>query len=50
MTRRSDILILCVPHKAYRDLNLEHKVVIDIWNYLGKESPSKRVQVPVESS
>jgi len=42
-------LILCVPHKAYRDLNLEQKVVVDIWNYWRKESQSKRVQVTVES-
>jgi UDP-N-acetyl-D-mannosaminuronic acid dehydrogenase len=48
--RRSDILILCVPHKAYRDLNLEQKIVVDIWNYLRKERQSKRVQVPVESA
>jgi UDP-N-acetyl-D-mannosaminuronic acid dehydrogenase len=49
VTRRSDVLILCVPHKAYRDLNLEQKVVVDIWNYWRKESQSKRVQVTVES-
>jgi len=50
VTRRSDVLILCVPHKAYRDLNLEQKVVVDIWNYLRKESQVKRVQVTVEST
>src|SRR5437588_1107357 len=50
VTRRSDVLILGVPHKAYRDLNLEQKVVVDIWNYLRKESQSKRVQVTVEST
>jgi UDP-N-acetyl-D-mannosaminuronic acid dehydrogenase len=48
--RRSDVLILCVPHKAYRDLNLEQKIVVDIWNYFRKERQSKRVQVPVEST
>jgi len=50
VTRRSDVLILCVPHKAYRDLNLEQKAVVDIWNYLRKESQVKRVQVTVEST
>jgi UDP-N-acetyl-D-mannosaminuronic acid dehydrogenase len=33
--RRSDVLILCVPHTAYRSLNLEHKVVVDVWNFWG---------------
>ena len=32
---RSDILILCAPHAAYRDLRLQGKVVIDIWNFWG---------------
>jgi UDP-N-acetyl-D-mannosaminuronic acid dehydrogenase len=29
---RSDVLILCVPHTAYRGLDLGKKPVIDIWN------------------
>jgi len=36
--RRSDVLILCVPHNAYRGLNLEHKIVVDIWNFWGMGS------------
>ena len=32
----SDILILCVPHSVYRELKLEGKIVIDIWNFWGK--------------
>lgn len=36
--RKSDILILCAPHDAYRNLNLEHKIVVDIWNFWGKGS------------
>lgn len=28
----SDILILCVPHEAYRVLDLADKYVVDIWN------------------
>jgi UDP-N-acetyl-D-mannosaminuronic acid dehydrogenase len=36
--RRSDILILCVPHNAYRGLSLEQKVVVDIWNFWGMGS------------
>jgi len=30
---KSDILILCAPHSVYRELNLEGKEVIDIWNF-----------------
>jgi UDP-N-acetyl-D-mannosaminuronic acid dehydrogenase len=29
---RSDLLILCVPHSAYRDLDLQGTPVVDIWN------------------
>jgi UDP-N-acetyl-D-mannosaminuronic acid dehydrogenase len=32
---RSDILVLCVPHDAYRNLNTADKQVIDIWNFWG---------------
>jgi UDP-N-acetyl-D-mannosaminuronic acid dehydrogenase len=35
---RSDILILGVPHSAYRDINIQGKPVVDIWNFLGKSS------------
>jgi UDP-N-acetyl-D-mannosaminuronic acid dehydrogenase len=30
---RSDILVLCAPHAAYRDLRLDGKIVVDIWNF-----------------
>jgi UDP-N-acetyl-D-mannosaminuronic acid dehydrogenase len=36
--RRSDILILCAPHQVYKDLKLNHDVVVDIWNFWGKGS------------
>jgi len=36
VVRRSDILILCAPHRAYRNLNLGRKVIVDIWNFWGK--------------
>lgn len=38
VTERSDILILCAPHQAYRDVPLAHKVLVDIWNFWGKGS------------
>lgn len=32
---QSDILILCVPHKQYKNLDTKGKTVIDIWGFLG---------------
>jgi UDP-N-acetyl-D-mannosaminuronic acid dehydrogenase len=31
----SDVLILCVPHKQYKNLDTQGKPVIDIWGFLG---------------
>jgi UDP-N-acetyl-D-mannosaminuronic acid dehydrogenase len=36
--RQSDILILCAPHRAYRNLELDHEAVVDIWNLWGRGS------------
>ncbi len=36
--RRSDILIVCAPHRAYRAVDLGHKVIVDLWNFWGKGS------------
>jgi len=33
---QSDILILCVPHGAYRELDLKGKPCVDIWNFFPK--------------
>ncbi len=30
----SDLLILCAPHAAYRDLDLASKPVVDVWGFL----------------
>jgi UDP-N-acetyl-D-mannosaminuronic acid dehydrogenase len=38
VVQRSDILILCAPHNAYRDLVLERKIVVDVWNFWGNGS------------
>jgi UDP-N-acetyl-D-mannosaminuronic acid dehydrogenase len=35
----SDVLILCVPHSAYRYLETYDKPVVDIWGYLKKDAP-----------
>ncbi len=35
--RRSDLLILCVPHAAYKNLHTgPKKPVVDIWNFFGR--------------
>jgi len=31
---RSDMLILCTPHSAYADANLDGKPVVDVWGFL----------------
>ena len=36
VTERSDILVLCTPHSAYRDLDLGGKPVVDVWGYFNK--------------
>ena len=42
VVQRSDILILCAPHRAYRKLDLGHKVTVDIWNFWGRGSQFTR--------
>ena len=36
LIRRSDIIIVGTPHKEYRQLQIEGKVVVDVWNIFGK--------------
>jgi UDP-N-acetyl-D-mannosaminuronic acid dehydrogenase len=33
---KSDLLILCVPHKQYKDLDTRGKPVVDVWGFLGQ--------------
>jgi UDP-N-acetyl-D-mannosaminuronic acid dehydrogenase len=33
---RSDLLILCAPHSAYRELDFAGKPVLDVWGFLRK--------------
>lgn len=32
----SDLLILCVPHAKYKDMDMKNKPVVDIWNFFGR--------------
>ncbi len=36
VVNESDVLILCVPHQAYRGLDLGKKPVIDVWNFFNR--------------
>ena len=33
--QRSDILVLCTPHSAYRDIDVCGKPILDIWDFFG---------------
>ncbi len=33
---RADLLILCTPHPAYRNIKTGEKPIVDVWNFLGK--------------
>ena len=37
---QSDLLILCTPHAAYRNLDTRNKPVIDVWGYSAKRAPA----------
>jgi UDP-N-acetyl-D-mannosaminuronic acid dehydrogenase len=32
LLERSDLIILCTPHKRYKNIDFKGKIVIDIWN------------------
>lgn len=36
LLKKSDILILCVPHKKYQNLRVKHKELFDIWGFIKK--------------
>jgi UDP-N-acetyl-D-mannosaminuronic acid dehydrogenase len=38
VVRKSDVLVLAVPHREYHDLSVGGKPVVDIWGYLGAGS------------
>jgi UDP-N-acetyl-D-mannosaminuronic acid dehydrogenase len=43
---QSDLLILCTPHTAYRDLDTRNKPVIDVWGFW--RNVSRPVAAPVK--
>ncbi len=38
VVEKSDLFILCVPHKAYRELDLRGKPVVDIWGVMPQQA------------
>ncbi len=36
VVEKSDILVLGAPHDDYKELNLQNKHVVDIWNFFGR--------------
>lgn len=45
VVERSDLLILCAPHAAYRDLDLKGRPVLDIWGFFDPGAVN-RIGVP----
>ena len=41
---RSDILVLCTPHRDYQDLQFHDKVIVDIWNLWGVREDQRAAQ------
>ncbi len=35
---QSDILIMCTPHKCYKNLNFQNKPIIDVWGIINKNA------------
>lgn len=33
---QSDLLVLCVPHTMYKNIDVKNKPIVDIWNFFGK--------------
>jgi len=40
----SDVVVLCAPHSVYLDLDLEGKIVIDIWNFWRRSAQPAKVE------
>ena len=36
LIKNSDIIILGAPHKEYKDLIIEDKILVDVWNFYRK--------------
>jgi UDP-N-acetyl-D-mannosaminuronic acid dehydrogenase len=43
--RESDVILVCVPHTAYRTLDLRGRVVVDLWNLYPKQEGAGSIGV-----
>jgi UDP-N-acetyl-D-mannosaminuronic acid dehydrogenase len=44
----SDVLVLCAPHKVYKDLDLGDRPVFDIWNFWDKADVPEELSAAVK--
>jgi UDP-N-acetyl-D-mannosaminuronic acid dehydrogenase len=47
---RSDVLVLCVPHKAYKQLDLRGRTLIDVWNFHSGPAQAPATKLPPKSA
>jgi UDP-N-acetyl-D-mannosaminuronic acid dehydrogenase len=43
---QSDVLVLCTPHRVYRELDLKGKTLVDVWSYINKGPLMAKPRVP----
>lgn len=41
VVERSDILVVCTPHKVYKNLDTKGKPMFDVWNFVEGESKAR---------
>jgi UDP-N-acetyl-D-mannosaminuronic acid dehydrogenase len=41
---RSNVLVICVPHTQYKQIDFGDKPIVDIWNSYHRPSPSRQTQ------
>jgi UDP-N-acetyl-D-mannosaminuronic acid dehydrogenase len=49
---RSDVLVLCAPHKAYKQLDLRGRPLVDVWNFHQgpEQAPAAKLPPPKAGS
>ena len=47
---RSDVLVLCVPHKAYKNLDLRGRPLVDVWNFHAGPTQPPAAKLPPKSA
>jgi UDP-N-acetyl-D-mannosaminuronic acid dehydrogenase len=47
VVNESDVLVLCVPHAVYRNLDVRGKPVLDVWNVIGAGAVTDNTDQPL---